>query len=48
MVVFWSVLAVMVIGGTFIAVSKAKEEEAAAAESAPEGVESAPENGEEA
>lgn len=42
-VVFWSVMAVLVVGGTFLAVSKAKSEEA------DETVESAPEsNGEEA
>jgi predicted tellurium resistance membrane protein TerC len=44
--VFWSVMAVLVVGGTFIAVSKAKQEEAEVEEDA--AVESAPENGEEA
>ena len=43
--VFWSVMAVMIIGGTFLAVSKAKQEEAeVAVESAPEE----PKDGEEA
>lgn len=43
-IVFWSVMAVLVVGGTFLAVSKAKSDEA------DETVESAPEssNGEEA
>jgi YkoY family integral membrane protein len=42
-IVFWSVMAILVVGGTFMAVSKAKSEEA------DEAVESAPEsNGEEA
>jgi predicted tellurium resistance membrane protein TerC len=47
--VFWSVMAVLVVGGTFLAVSKAKQEEAETED--PAAVESAveePKDGEEA
>jgi YkoY family integral membrane protein len=47
MVVFWAVLLILVVGGTFMAISRAKVVEAEKAEQEAETVESAPTNGEE-